>query len=179
MSPRGIYADVLGRAGHGASMREYLTRWFPFCGRIGRRQYWISTSLYLLAWVLGAAILIALAALNYNPPDDTITNATIVGFVLLGIGTIVFVFAIVAGFASTGVRRLHDRGKTGYWLLLYYLPPSMMAKNAGLDTVGLIFGLVTIGLLIWALVDLGILRGDAGSNAFGPNPPSTKPPVAA
>ena len=57
----------------------------------------------------------------------------------------------------------------------------MMAKNAGLDTVGLIFGLVTIGLLICALVDLGILRGEAGSNAFGPNPLSenSEPPVAA
>jgi hypothetical protein len=29
--------------------------------------------------------LVALAALNYNPPADTITNRTIVGFVLLGI----------------------------------------------------------------------------------------------
>ena len=92
----------------------------------------------------------------------------------------VFVFVIVAGFASTGVRRLHDRGKTGYWLLLYYLLPSMMAKNAGLDAVGFIFGLVTIGILIWALVDLGILPGEAGSNTFGPNPllKNPEPPPA-
>jgi hypothetical protein len=32
----------------------------------------------------------ALAALNYNPPDDTITSRTIVGFVLLGIAMIIF-----------------------------------------------------------------------------------------
>jgi hypothetical protein len=75
---------------------------------------------------------------------------------------------IVTGLASTGVRRLHDRGKTGYWLALYYLLPSMMSKNAGMDTVGLIFSLVTFGILIWGIVDLGILRGEAGSNAFGP-----------
>ncbi len=126
-------------------------------------------------------MLITLAVLNYNPPDDTITNTTIVGFVLLGIATTVFVFAIVVGFASTGVRRLHDRGKPGYWLLLYYLLPSMMAKNAGLDAVGLVFGLVTAGLLLWALVDLGILRGEVGSNAFGPSPLSknSEPPVVA
>ncbi len=162
-------------------MREHLRRWFPLRGRIGRRHYWISTLLYLLAWVLGAAILIALAVLNYNPPDDTITNTTIVGFVLLGIAMIVFVFVIVAGLASTGIRRLHDRGKTGYWLLLYYLLPSLMAKNAGLDAAGLVFGLVALGLLIWALVDLGILRGEAAGNAFGPNPLSKtpEPPVTA
>jgi hypothetical protein len=64
----------------GGDVSEYLKGWFSFRGRIGRRQYWISTLLYLLAWFLGAAILITLAALNYNPPDDTITNVTIVGF---------------------------------------------------------------------------------------------------
>jgi uncharacterized membrane protein YhaH (DUF805 family) len=151
-------------------MYEYLKSWFPFRGRIGRRQYWISTLLYLVVGVLGAAILVALAALNYNPPNDTITNVTIVGFVLLGIAMTVFVVVIVTGLASTGVRRLHDRGKTGYWLVLYYLLPSMMSKNAGLDTVGLIAGLVPLGILIFAIVDLGVLHSEAGSNAFGPNP---------
>jgi uncharacterized membrane protein YhaH (DUF805 family) len=151
-------------------MREYLKRWFPFRGRIGRRQYWILTLLYSVVWVLGVVILITLAVLNYNPPDDTITNVTIVGFVLLGIATTVFVVVIVTGLASIGVRRLHDRGKTGYWLLLYYLLPSMMSKNANLDAVGIILSLATLGILIWAIIDLGILRGEAGSNAFGPNP---------
>ncbi len=82
-----------------ASMREYLKSWFPFRGRIGRRQYWISTLLYSLVWVLGTVILVTLAALNYNPPDDTITGVTIVGFVLLGIAMIVFVVVIVTGLA--------------------------------------------------------------------------------
>jgi uncharacterized membrane protein YhaH (DUF805 family) len=99
------------------SMRE-LKNWFPFRGRIGRRQYWISTFLYLLGWVLGTAILIVLAALNYNPPDDSITSRTIIGFVLLGIAMIIFGFVIVAGIASTGVRRLHDRGKIHAWALV-------------------------------------------------------------
>lgn len=156
-------------------MRKYVTYRFPFRGRISRRQYWFSTLLYLLAWVLGTGILITLAVLNYNPPADTITNGTIVGFVLLGVAMTVFAFVIVAGFASTGVRRLHDRGKTGYWLLLYYLLPLLMSKNAGSDTIGVIFGLATAGILIWALVDLGILRGDSDSNSFGPNPRSKNP----
>jgi uncharacterized membrane protein YhaH (DUF805 family) len=156
-------------------MCECLNSWFPFRGRIGRRQYWISTLLYSVVWVFGTVILITLAALNYNPPDDTVTNVTIVGFVLLGITMTVFVVMIVTRLASTGVRRLHDRGKTGYWLLLYYLLPSMMSKNVGLDTTGLIFWLVTLGILIWAIVDLGVLRGEVSSNAFGPNPLSKNP----
>jgi uncharacterized membrane protein YhaH (DUF805 family) len=160
----------VGPLGAGASMRGYLRKWFSFHGRIGRRRYWILTLLYLLSWFVGAAILITLAALNYNPPEDTVTNVTIVGFILLGIATTVFVAVIVAGFASTGIRRLHDRGKTGYWLLLYYLLPLIMMKNTGLDTVGLIFWIVILGILTWVIVDLGALRGEASSNVFGPDP---------
>jgi len=150
-------------------MREYLERWFPFRGRIGRRQYWISTLLYLIVSIVGAAILVVLASLNYNA-GDTVTDVTIAGFILLGIAMTAFVFVIVTGLASTGVRRLHDRGKTGYWLALYYLLPSMLAKNAGMDIAGLASGLVSVGILAWAIVDLGIMRGEAGGNAFGPNP---------
>jgi uncharacterized membrane protein YhaH (DUF805 family) len=141
-------------------MAQFLKSWFPFHGRIGRRQYWISTLLYSLVWVLGTVILITLAALNYNPPDDTITNRGIVGFVLFGIAMLVFSVVIVAKFTSTGVRRLHDRGKSGYWLLLYYGLPSMIARNEGPDNLRLIFWLVTLGILIWAIVDLGVLPGE-------------------
>jgi uncharacterized membrane protein YhaH (DUF805 family) len=93
---------------------------FTFKGRIGRRQYWIWSLLYLLGGVVGGVALVVLAALNYNPPDDTITARTVVGFVLLGIGAIVYLVVTVVGLVSTGVRRLHDRGKTGWWLILYY-----------------------------------------------------------
>ena len=130
--------------------------------------------LCLLVSMLGVAILVVLASLNYKL-DDTITRRTIVDFVLLGIAMIVFGSVIIAGLASTGVRRLHDRGRTGYWLMLYYLLPSMAWRNAGLDTVGLIFSLVTPGILICAIIDLGVLRGEAGSNVFGTNPLSKDP----
>ena len=46
-------------------------------------------------------------------PTDAIT------VVLVPIG-IVFVVSMSVAIAGIGVRRLHDRGKTGYWLLLYY-----------------------------------------------------------
>jgi hypothetical protein len=45
--------------------------------------------------------LVLFAALKYNPPDDTITNRTIVGFILLGVAATVFVVAILAGLFST------------------------------------------------------------------------------
>jgi uncharacterized membrane protein YhaH (DUF805 family) len=60
-------------------MRNFWAAPFRFDGRIGRKQYWIGTLLYLLGGILSGLVLVALAALNYNPPADTITNRTIVG----------------------------------------------------------------------------------------------------
>jgi len=152
-------------------MFSVLARLFRFNGRIGRRRYWTGTLLYLLSGILGAVLLVALAALNDNPPADTIAGRSIVGLVLLVITVTVFVCTIVAGLASTGVRRLHDRGKSGWWLVLYYLVPDKLLTEGSFWHGGaLIIPMAAGAILIWGLVDLGILRSQAGSNAYGPDP---------
>ena len=65
----------------------------------------------MLAFVVGLAFFIA--PMLGAGPTDAIT------VVLVPIG-IVFVVSMSVAIAGIGVRRLHDRGKTGYWLLLYY-----------------------------------------------------------
>ena len=144
-------------------MREFLSELFLFKGRIGRRRYWSLSLLYTSAFMAGLALLVALGIMLGAESTDAITVA------LASIG-VVFVVSMPVAIAGIGVRRLHDRGKTGYWLLLYYAMPSWLMKYAGLDAAGLIFSLATLGILIWSIVDLGVLRGEAGSNAFGPNP---------
>lgn len=47
------------------------------------------------------------------------------------------------------IKRCHDRGKSGWWCLLLIIP-------------------VVGGL--WALIDLGILKGTDGPNEYGPDP---------
>jgi uncharacterized membrane protein YhaH (DUF805 family) len=54
--------------------------------------------------------------------------------------------------------------------MLYYLLPSVLLRYATLDTVGFILLLVTLAILIWAIIDLGVLRGETGSNVFGTDP---------
>ena len=58
------------------------------------------------------------------------------------------VLLLLAGLALH-LKRLHDRGKSWPWLLLLLIP-----------VVG----------LIWAIIDLGLLEGDAGPNRYGPPP---------
>jgi uncharacterized membrane protein YhaH (DUF805 family) len=53
---------------------------------------------------------------------------------------------------AISVKRMHDRGRSGWWVLLMFL-----------------LSFVLIGS-IWWLVDLGILEGEEGPNKWGPNP---------
>jgi uncharacterized membrane protein YhaH (DUF805 family) len=140
---------------------------FTFKGRIGRR---IWSLLYLLGGVVGGVSLVVLAALNYNPPNDTITARTVVGFVLLGIGAIVYLVVTVVGLVSTGVRRLHDRGKTGWWLILYYFAPDrLISETSFWQGATIIIPIASGAVLIWGLIDLGIFARRAHRQCL-PNP---------
>ena len=78
--------------------------------------------------------------------------STAVGVVtgLIGIDWLSYIYSVallVPGIA-VGVRRLHDIGKSGWWLLISFIP--------------LIGG-------IWLII-LMAKEGDHGDNAFGPDP---------
>jgi uncharacterized membrane protein YhaH (DUF805 family) len=144
-------------------MRDLLTTVFVFKGRIARRRYWSLTLLYVSALVLGFAAFIATGILLDAKSADALTP------VMVCIG-VVFLLTMSVAISGIAVRRLHDRGKTGYWLLLYYAMPSWLIMNAGTDGAGLVIAAAALGAVLWAVTDLGVLRGEAGSNAFGPDP---------
>jgi uncharacterized membrane protein YhaH (DUF805 family) len=72
---------------------------------------------------------------------------------------------------AIGVKRLHDRDKSGWWLLLFYPLPVVLDRiGSGAGSVGAIFSLASFAISIWAIVELGCLRGTDGPNAYGPDP---------
>lgn len=96
---------------------------------------------------------------------------------MVGLGGLV-VFVAVA--LAVSVRRLHDRGKSGWWLLAMYLPLFVLGVFEGLTELSpgepnVVLSLLSLAFSIWALVELGCLKGTVGSNKFGPDPlnPST------
>jgi len=111
----------------------------------------------MLAFMVGLALFIALSIMLGAGPTDAIT------VVLVPIG-IVFVVSMSVAIAGIGVRRLHDRGKTGYWLLLYNAMPSWMMKNAGLDAAGFMglastfFGAPTPRRACLGMIAIGVLK---------------------
>ena len=77
-----------------------LNLFFSFEGRINRAKYWLVTLIWLAVWILVGTLLVAAMFT---------TESWLVPGV---IGLVVIIPAIVSG-VSVGIRRLHDRDKTG------------------------------------------------------------------
>jgi len=139
---------------------------FSFKGRINRGKYWLAILIFvIISLVMGTIGYIADQAMAFQ---------------LLNL--IVSIGLFIAGLA-VGIKRLHDRDKSGWWLLLFYIVPSLLfitgaviffyglgAEEAGSVIAGTVVYLIGAAVLIWAIVELGCLRGTEGPNRFGPDP---------
>ena len=117
-----------------------------YSGRIGRTAYWLS--LLALGIVELAAIFLLLrlsgGTLDQLAADPETVSDAVVMHVLLPVGIVSLIF-LYPSYAIT-TKRWHDRGKSGWWLLIVLVP--------------IIGG-------IWALVELGFLGGDDTVNIYG------------
>lgn len=129
---------------------------FSFEGRVNRAKYWL-VALITIGVSMAIAFLLIAVALN-----------SIAGFSVLALLILIPAYVGVV----VGVKRLHDRNKSGWWLLLYYLVPGILTGIAGDSYEGTNLALNVVGhaISLWALVDLGFLRGTAGPNDYGPDP---------
>jgi uncharacterized membrane protein YhaH (DUF805 family) len=74
------------------------------------------------------------------------------------------------------IKRLHDRDKSAAWYLIFGVAPlglfiaAIYSYGARALEISSILFFVSIAGLIWAIVELGFLRGTPGANRFGPAP---------
>jgi uncharacterized membrane protein YhaH (DUF805 family) len=143
---------------------------FKFNGRINRGKYWLAVLVY-------AVIYVVLAIFGYVTDDSAIYQA------INGMLSIVIFISSLA----VGVKRLHDRAKSGWYLVLFYVVPGALV-TAGMVTatvmedsmvIASILGLAAFAIGVWAFVELGCLRGTIGANQYGPDPlpAAALPPV--
>jgi uncharacterized membrane protein YhaH (DUF805 family) len=146
---------------------------FGFSGRINRGKYWFGVVFWLLVYLV--AWVVVFAIIGSRVPEFSEDNiAAIIS--ALGMGLLVMVIVtipmVISGFAL-GIKRLHDRNKSGWWILLFYFGPSVLASIAATsdtDAAVLVLNLASFVIAIWGLVELGFLRGTVGSNQYGPDP---------
>jgi uncharacterized membrane protein YhaH (DUF805 family) len=113
-------------------------------GRTARAAFWIAV-----------AMLFAVSALY-----EALAGPT------LKLLTFWFVYpALLASSACVLSKRLHDRGRSGWWAALVLLAVVMIWPTPhGVRAV------IAWPVLIWAFVELGVMAGEQGANRFGPNP---------
>jgi uncharacterized membrane protein YhaH (DUF805 family) len=107
---------------------------FRLDGRLPRRVYWC---VEVLRWLALQPMVVATEwAIDGTPETENLAKA-----VLIAISFWIFL--------AVNVKRWHDRGKSGWWLLVILIP--------------------FIGP-IWVLIEMGFLRGTRGWNDYGPDP---------
>ena len=144
---------------------------FSFTGRVNRAKYWAA----IVVFIITALISLTVAYVGEETPA------------LHVLGFVIDIALLIAGLA-VGAKRLHDRDKSAWWLLVFYILPSVLlvigslmffygtgAKSAGGVIGNVVFYALGLGVLIWAIVELGFLRGTIGANRFGLDPLAAAP----
>jgi uncharacterized membrane protein YhaH (DUF805 family) len=107
---------------------------FSFDGRIGRQTFWLKGVLLLTVLAIVGGVLAGI-----------IGGLSGSGGLLAVLFIAVYIVVLWMSLAVS-IKRWHDRGKSGWWVLIGLIP--------------LIGG-------IWAFIETGPLAGDPGTNRFG------------
>jgi uncharacterized membrane protein YhaH (DUF805 family) len=142
---------------------DFMNLLFSFNGRINRAKYWIAFLIWMIAWCVALGVMFG-SSLFY---------------LAIGLMVVIGILALVSGIA-VGIKRLHDRDKSGWWLLVFYLLPAILQQvgpHAG--PIGFVFSIAGFAISVWMIVELGCLRGTIGPNKYGPDPLAATAPQAA
>lgn len=119
-------------------------------GRINRSKMWYALLIY---WLVGMVVGVLFWGLSMVIPGNVSDDGS---FHVDGVAALPFIVLTLAAMAffvwsgiCVGIKRFHDRNKSGWWLLIQFVP--------------------LIGV-IWYFVEAFCLPGTVGDNRFGPDP---------
>ncbi len=121
---------------------QVLKKYATFSGRARRKEYWMFVLFNIIFSVVATILDSVLGTLD----QDT-------GYGLL---SGLYALAVLLPSLAVLVRRLHDIGKSGWWIFITLIP-----------LVG----------AIWLLV-LMVTDSQPGDNQYGPNPKTSLPPAS-
>ncbi len=117
---------------------------FGFQGRTNRAKFWLVALALLVIEFIVLGVLGGSAAMSDDPQQALASLGPVAGIVL-----VIFGLAVTWITIAVGIKRFHDRNKSGVWILIIFVP--------------------VIGSL-WYLIECGFLRGTPGPNDYGPDP---------
>lgn len=166
---------------------DYKWFLFRFEGRINRAKYWLAT-LIILCWMMFVLMLLAALGKLFGFADrgyafdvfgigasfkfadhDPASKATLFPQIIIIPMTIVFAWA----YAATSIKRLHDRNKSGWWIVPFVVAPGLFGRFEnwlGDSSAAAILGVAVLVLYMWGFIEMAFLKGTHGPNRFGPDP---------
>ena len=118
-----------------------LRKYAVFEGRARRREYWFFVLFYILISVVLAVV-------------DRMLGTYVEAYGMGALGAL-FCLGLLIPSIAVGARRLHDTGRSGWWLLIGFIP--------------------VIGVIV--LIVFFVLDSQPGTNAYGPNPKEAPAPA--
>jgi uncharacterized membrane protein YhaH (DUF805 family) len=131
------------------AVRTCFNKFATFEGRASRPEFWWWFLFTILVSLVGYVPLLVLTFIGAATADDggavsgVFTLLTVIFWILWAI----LVIALLIPTLAVGCRRLHDRGQSGWLLLLYFVPCGNIVL-----------------LVFW------LLEGTPGDNMYGPKP---------
>ena len=166
---------------------------FRFDGRINRAKLWLAMPLILgCLTVLGAAIL-TIQSLSGGPTPFSLGTKDIFKLVdpnvyrtlepadlprllvkLLGVSLLLWAYF------ATSIKRLHDRDKSGWWMVPFFVVPGLynQFEDRLPDSYFMMLpALIVFVMYVWGFVEMYCLRGSRETNRFGADPLAPPPPI--
>jgi uncharacterized membrane protein YhaH (DUF805 family) len=137
-----------------------------FAGRTSRLSYW--RWLLLLSVTIATLYVLAVFIVMGGFPGSRLIAAVLLAAMVMLLWPVL----------AVSVRRLHDRSKTGWWMLVFNIFPyvaelgvAQTLKVGGVWVLaGLVLVLTVLVVVVWGWIEFGFLRGTRGPNRFGPEP---------
>ena len=167
---------------------DYVWYLFRFDGRINRARYW-QAALIIICWMiflglllLGVAYLLGATmpkSFNFGPsrifniidPESwqSLSSANPTALFIQIVETPLFLWVYLA----TSIKRLHDRDKSGWWIVPFCMLPSLVRQfddRLGDSDAVILLSLIAFVFTVWGFVEMYCLKGTKGTNRFGTDP---------
>lgn len=170
-----------------------------FDGRISRKTFWIGTVILAIALVAVSFLVLPTLGLGMMNPalsDAAGGDASAVGQQFLdaasraGWANLVVVLIFAYPIMAVMLKRRHDRNNPGWDVYVYIGLLVLLSVLQGLGLcftisevngvpmpaptlIGIIVPAIVTLLALYLLVVMGFLKGDTGTNAYGPDPLTT------
>ena len=171
---------------------------FRFDGRINRAKLWLAGPILLGLMMSVGLVIAAIQSLFGNPapfhagardlfrlvdPDAyrSLTLADLPRLLMKLVSTSLLMWVYFA----TSIKRLHDRDKSGWWMVPFFAMPGLYNQFADRlpdSHADLPLTIAVAVLCVWGFVEMYCLKGSRKTNRFGPDPltppprPDTRPP---